>query len=52
MIAIYASLDDDRRAELDRESLEFDGRCGTPVRPGGPAALPVEYLLIVGRRRD
>ena len=49
VIAVYASLDDDRRAELDRASLEFAERWNAG-RPGGPAELPVEYLLIVGRR--
>ena len=49
VIAIHASLDDDRSAELDRASLEFAERWNTGT-PGGPAALPVEYLLIVGRR--
>ena len=49
VIAIYSMLDDDRRAELDRASLEFAERWNTGT-PGGPAALEVEYLLIVGRR--
>ena len=49
VIAIYDSLDAGGRAELDRESLEFAERWNTGT-PGGPAALPVEYLLIVGRR--
>jgi ubiquinone/menaquinone biosynthesis C-methylase UbiE len=49
VLATYASLDDDRRAELDREFLAFAERWNTGT-PGGPAVLPVEYLLTVGRR--
>ena len=44
MIAVYAMLDDDRRAELDREALEFVERWNTGEVD---AELPVEYLLIV-----
>ena len=47
MIAIYDSLDASARAELDRESLEFAERWNTG---NSDAALPVEYLLIVGRK--
>jgi SAM-dependent methyltransferase len=50
LVAIYASLDDARRAELDRAALVFVERWNTGA-PGGAAELPVEYLLIVGRRR-
>jgi SAM-dependent methyltransferase len=49
VIAVYDSLDDAGRAELDGAFLEFAARRNTGT-PGGPAALPVEYLLIVGRR--
>jgi hypothetical protein len=42
-------LDDDGRATLDREALAFVER-GNAGDPGGPAELPVEYLLIVARR--
>ena len=44
-------LDDDRRAELDREALEFVDRWNTGA-PLGDAELPVECLLIVARRAD
>ncbi len=44
VIAVYATLDDDRRAELDREALEFVERWNTGEVD---AELPVEYLLIV-----
>lgn len=47
VVATYASLDDDRRAELDRAFLDFVQRWDTG---DGDAELPVEYLLIVGRR--
>ena len=47
VIATYASLDDDRRAELDRDFLDFARRWNTG---DGDAELPVEYLLIVGRK--
>jgi ubiquinone/menaquinone biosynthesis C-methylase UbiE len=50
VIATYASLDDKRRAELDRDFVAFAERWNTGT-PGGPAALPVEYLLIVGTKR-
>jgi ubiquinone/menaquinone biosynthesis C-methylase UbiE len=49
VIATYDSLDDAGRAELDRAFLEFAERRNTGT-PGGPAALPVEYLLIVGAK--
>jgi ubiquinone/menaquinone biosynthesis C-methylase UbiE len=49
VVATYGSLDDDRRAELDRAFVAFAERWNTGT-PGGPAAIPVEYLLIVGRR--
>ena len=49
VIATYASLDDDARSELDSAFLEFATRWNTGT-PGGPAALPVEYLLTVARR--
>jgi ubiquinone/menaquinone biosynthesis C-methylase UbiE len=47
VVATYASLDDDRRAELDRAFLDFARRWNTG---DGDAELPVEYLLIVGRK--
>ncbi len=47
VIATYASLDDDRRAELDRAFLDFVRRWNTG---DADAELPVEYLLIVGRK--
>ena len=50
VVAIYDNLDAEGRAELDRAALAFAERWNTGT-PGGPAALPVEYLLIVGRRR-
>jgi ubiquinone/menaquinone biosynthesis C-methylase UbiE len=46
VIAIYSLLDDDHRAELDREGLEFVERWNTG---DGDAELPVEYLLIVAQ---
>ena len=49
VIATYSMLDDDRRAELDREALAFVERWNTGARDGD-AALPVQYLLIVARR--
>jgi ubiquinone/menaquinone biosynthesis C-methylase UbiE len=49
VIATYSMLDDDRRAELDREALEFVARWNAGA-PDGDAELPVEYLLIVARR--
>jgi ubiquinone/menaquinone biosynthesis C-methylase UbiE len=49
VVATYAMLDDDRRAELDREALAFVERWNTGA-PDGHAELPVEYLLIVARR--
>jgi ubiquinone/menaquinone biosynthesis C-methylase UbiE len=50
VIAAYASLDDERRAELDRAFVAFAERWNTGP-DGGAAALPVEYLLIVGTKR-
>ena len=50
MIGTYDNLDDAGRAELDRSFLEFATRRNTGT-PGGPAAVPVEYLLIVGSKR-
>jgi ubiquinone/menaquinone biosynthesis C-methylase UbiE len=47
VVAAYASLDDDRRAELDRAFLDFVRRWDTGA---ADAELPVEYLLIVGRK--
>jgi ubiquinone/menaquinone biosynthesis C-methylase UbiE len=47
VVATYASLDDDRRAELDRAFLDFVRRWDVG---DADAELPVEYLLIVGRR--
>ena len=49
VVATYASLDDDGRAELDREALAFVERWNTGA-DGGAAELPVEYLLVVARR--
>jgi ubiquinone/menaquinone biosynthesis C-methylase UbiE len=46
VIATYASLDDDRRAELDRAFLDFVRRWNTG---DAEAEVPVEYLLIVGQ---
>jgi hypothetical protein len=48
VIATYALLDDDRRAELDREAVAFVERWTTGA-PDGDAELPVEYLLVVAR---
>jgi ubiquinone/menaquinone biosynthesis C-methylase UbiE len=48
VVATYASLDDDRRAELDRAFLDFARRWNTG---NGDAELPVEYLLVVGSKR-
>jgi ubiquinone/menaquinone biosynthesis C-methylase UbiE len=48
VVATYASLDDERRAELDRAFLDFVRRWDVG---DADAELPVEYLLIVGRRR-
>jgi ubiquinone/menaquinone biosynthesis C-methylase UbiE len=47
VIATYASLAEDRRVQLDREFLAFAERWDTGT---ADAELPVEYLLIVGRR--
>jgi ubiquinone/menaquinone biosynthesis C-methylase UbiE len=49
LVAIYEHLDARAAAELDRAALAFVDRRNT----GGPreTVLPVEYLLIVGRRR-
>jgi ubiquinone/menaquinone biosynthesis C-methylase UbiE len=49
LVALYAALDDERRAELDREALAFVARWNTGA-PGGDAELPVQYALIVARR--
>jgi SAM-dependent methyltransferase len=49
VVAIYERLDEDGRAELDRAALEFVDRWNTGA-PDGPAHVPVEYMLIVGRR--
>ena len=46
VVATYASLDDSGRAELDRAFLDFARRWNAG---NGDAALPVEYLLIVGQ---
>jgi ubiquinone/menaquinone biosynthesis C-methylase UbiE len=46
VVATYAMLDDERRAALDAEALEFVERWNTGD-PGAMAELPVEYLLIV-----
>jgi ubiquinone/menaquinone biosynthesis C-methylase UbiE len=48
VIAAYASVDDERREELDRGFLELAERWNTGTTD--EAELPVEYLLIVGRR--
>ncbi len=50
MVAVYASLDDAGREQLDRELLAFARRWNTGP-DGGGAAVPVEYLLIVGSKR-
>ena len=47
VIAAFDSLDDAGRADLDSAFLEFAARWNTGT-PGGPAALPVEFLLTVG----
>jgi ubiquinone/menaquinone biosynthesis C-methylase UbiE len=47
VVATYAALDDERRAELDRSFLDFVRHWDVG---DGDAELPVEYLLIVGRR--
>ena len=44
VIAMYATLDEDRHTALDREALEFVERWNTGEID---AELPVEYLLIV-----
>jgi ubiquinone/menaquinone biosynthesis C-methylase UbiE len=46
VVATYASLDAGGRAELDRAFLDFARRWNAG---NGDAALPVEYLLIVGQ---
>jgi ubiquinone/menaquinone biosynthesis C-methylase UbiE len=48
VVATYASLDADRRAELDRAFVAFAERWNTGT--AAEAELPVEYLLIVGRK--
>jgi ubiquinone/menaquinone biosynthesis C-methylase UbiE len=48
MVALYAALDDDRRAELDHAALDFLRRWDRG--PAGRAELPVEYLLTVATR--
>ena len=50
VIAAFDSLDDAGRAELDSSFLDLATRWNTGT-PGGPAALPVEYLLTVGTKR-
>jgi ubiquinone/menaquinone biosynthesis C-methylase UbiE len=50
VMAAFDSLDDTGRAELDSAFLELATRWNTGT-PGGPAALPVEYLLTVGTKR-
>ena len=47
VVATYASLDDQRRAELDRGFLDFVRRWDAG---DADAELPVEYLLTVGRK--
>jgi SAM-dependent methyltransferase len=49
-MAIYASLQDDRAAALDRDFLEFAVR-GNAGAPAGPAEYRYEYLLVVARTR-
>ena len=49
VVAIYEGLDATTAAELDRAALAFVDRWNTGAA-AGPAELPVEYLLIVGRR--
>jgi ubiquinone/menaquinone biosynthesis C-methylase UbiE len=48
IVATYERLDDERSAELDRAFLDFIRRWDTGE---SDAEVPVEYLLIVGRRR-
>jgi ubiquinone/menaquinone biosynthesis C-methylase UbiE len=48
ILATYARLDPAERAELDRAFLDFIRRWDTG---DDDAEVPVEYLLIVGRRR-
>ncbi|HEX5781468.1 MAG TPA: methyltransferase domain-containing protein, partial [Solirubrobacteraceae bacterium] len=48
IVATYARLDDAARAELDRAFVEFISRGD---RGAADAEVPVEYLLVVGRKR-
>jgi len=52
VIAAFASVEDDpeRRADLDREFLEFatNANAGSPK---GPTELRFEYLLVLARKR-
>jgi SAM-dependent methyltransferase len=48
--AVYESLAERDRAELDRRFLGFATRSNAGP-PGGPAAYPYEYLLVVARTR-
>jgi 2-polyprenyl-6-hydroxyphenyl methylase/3-demethylubiquinone-9 3-methyltransferase len=48
ILATYARLDDAARTELDRAFVEFIRRWDTG---DGDAEVPVEYLLIVARKR-
>jgi ubiquinone/menaquinone biosynthesis C-methylase UbiE len=48
VVATYASLDDERRAELDRSFVAFAERWNAGT--ADEAELPVEYLLVVGQR--
>jgi ubiquinone/menaquinone biosynthesis C-methylase UbiE len=50
VVATYVALADDeqRRAELDRDFLDFAGRVNQGP-PGGPAQVPFSYLRIIAR---
>ncbi|MGH2705454.1 MAG: class I SAM-dependent methyltransferase [Actinomycetota bacterium] len=52
VIAIYAGLaqEPERARAFDRDFLEFATRANQGP-PEGPAEIPYEYLLVVGRRR-
>jgi SAM-dependent methyltransferase len=49
-VAIYASLEDERAAALDRDFLDFATRANEGA-PGGPAEYRYEYLMVVARTR-
>jgi ubiquinone/menaquinone biosynthesis C-methylase UbiE len=51
MVAIYASLSDQRRAELDAAFLQFIDRWNRGPS-SGPVKLPYEYLLVIARKAE